>query len=96
MKKGLRCSLSTATTEGRDFLRPDADLEACSLTDIVKMKLLHKFVKLASRNKHPYVASSPRVLDLVTVYMVHRHGMAYDFLVRGIRLLKKYRQSLQG
>lgn len=79
----------------RKYFRPDADLEACSLTDIVKMKLLHKLVKLASLNKHPYVASSPRVLDLVAAYMAHRHGMAYDFLVRGIKLLKKYRQSLQ-
>jgi hypothetical protein len=79
----------------RKYFHPDADLAACSLTDIVKMKLLHKFVKLASRNKHPYVASSPGVLDLVAAYMAHRHGMAYDFLVRGIKLLKKYRQSLQ-
>lgn len=79
----------------RKYLRPDADLEACSLTDIVTMKLLHKLVKLASRNKHHYVASSPGGLDLVAAYMAHRHGMAYDFLVRGIKLLKKYRQNLQ-
>jgi hypothetical protein len=79
----------------RKYFHPDADLAACSLTDIVKMKLLHKFVKLVSRNKHPYVAFSPRVSDLIAVYMAHRHGMAYDFLVRGIKLLKKYRSSLQ-
>jgi hypothetical protein len=76
----------------RKYFRLDADLEACSLTDIIKIKLLHRLVKLVSLNKHPYVAFSPRILDLVAAHMAHRHGMAYDFLTRGMKLLKKYRQ----
>lgn len=80
----------------RKFFRPDADIEACSLIDIAKIKLLHKLVKLASLNQRPYVASSARIFDLITAYTAHRHGIAYDLLVRGIKMLSKNRQRLRS